>query len=137
VAQRAFDVVRILPRRSRGEVMTTAPITRALRKSTLIEYKILERDRWGKILKVQEGWRLTKHEDHVVVSHSAMNSVGNYEFTTAERTTDNYPAFIEWLGDVSSVLREAGLNVELARSEYRWGSLKQHKAKVITKVKVK
>jgi len=53
--------------------MTTTPITRALRKSTLIEYKILERTSKGKISKVQEGWQLTKHDDHVVVSHSAMN----------------------------------------------------------------
>ena len=115
---------------------TTAPITRALRKSSLLEYKILERTPHGKIVKVQEGWQLTKHDDHVVVSHSAMNWVGSYEFTHADRTSENYSAFIEWVGDLSSVLIDAGLQVELVRGERRFGRFNQTTAKVITKIKV-
>jgi hypothetical protein len=117
--------------------MTTAPITRALRKSPLLEYKILERTSKGKILKVQEGWQLTKHDDHVVVSHSAMNWTTNYEFTHSDRTSENYIAFMEWVGDLSSILIDAGMQVELVRGERRFGQFNQTTAKVITKIKVK
>jgi hypothetical protein len=116
--------------------MTTALITRALRKSDLVEYKILERDRYKKIISEQQGWCLDRRGDYAVIRHTDLNHVGEWQFTHAERTTDRFEEFTQWLADVTSIFAGAGLDFEVVMAEVRFGRLHQHTAQVVKEVRV-
>ena len=118
--------------------LTTAPVTRALRKSSLSEYKVLEKNRKGRPIKEQDGWKLEKHEDGIVVKHSVLNawSVVMPEYTHPERTTENYAEYIVWLDEVVDVLTSAGLTVEVVYGQHKFGRFNQHIAQFIKHLKV-
>ena len=118
--------------------LTTAPVTRALRKSSLPEYKVLEKNRKGRPVREQDGWQLEKHEDGIVVKHSVLNawSLVMPEFTHPERTTENYAEYIVWLDAVVDVLTSAGLTVEVVYGQHKFGRFNQHLAQFIKHLKV-
>lgn len=118
--------------------LTTAPVTRALRKSSLPEYRVLEKSIKGRPIKEQEGWTLEKHEDGIVVKHSLFNIFGAFqpEFTHPERTTKNYADYIVWLDEVVDVLTSAGLTVEVVYGQHKFGRFHQHLVRFIAHLKV-
>jgi hypothetical protein len=118
--------------------MNTSKVTRALRKSSLPEYKVLEKNRKGLPVREQDGWQLEKREDGIVVKHSVLNAwwLVMPEFTHPERTTENYAKYIVWLDEVVDVLTSAGLAVEVVYGQHKFGRFNQHLAQFIKHLKV-
>ena len=115
--------------------MSTAPVTRALRKSGLPERKVIGRTPTRKPI-TQQGWYLTKGDGCVVVAHSALNWETDREFTHAERTTPNYAEFMIWLESVKAALSDAGLTVEVEYGQRYFGLFSKSTATVVTNIKV-
>ena len=80
--------------------MNTASITRALRKSDLVEYKVLTRHTNNRVATYQDGWELRKFEDHVSVWHTGIDIF--------QRETH-----MKWAQQVVAVLTSAGLQAEI------------------------
>lgn len=116
--------------------MNTAALTRALRKSNLPEYIILEKDRYGKTVRVQNGWYIQRENDHATIHHNALNNGMNWEYTHTERTTSQYHEYMTWLNQITAIITEAGYQFELVTSTFRFGTFKQHEAPIIRQIKI-
>ncbi len=116
--------------------MNTAPITRALRKSDLAEYKVLKKNAYGKVLEAQRGWVLIKREGYAVIAHIDMNWSSKPEYSHAEHTTSNYAEFMQWVDAVQSYLIGAGFTVEIVKGERKVGTFKHITVDVIEEIRV-
>ena len=124
-------------------------ISRSLRKYDIAQYKVLE---WqnrkvgtqsssqpfflGRPIKEQHGWILTKENDCVVIHHSAMNHIGEREFSHTERTTSRFQEWCEWQDKVLTCLTGAGFVTEVITQEYRFGSLKQYTTTITKQIRI-
>lgn len=116
--------------------MNTAPITRALRKSDLPEYKVLERNLQKKIIKEQDGWIIDKHEGYATVRIMLFPTMWTDQYTHPEYTTQHYAELMEWVDSVATVLTNAGLSVEVVKVSRRAGRLNKHVVEVVKEIRV-
>lgn len=116
--------------------MNTASLTRALRKSELVEYRVLEKDRFGKSVRVQQGWYLHRHNDRVTIHHSKLNNGLNWEFDHDERKTAHYELFMLWVQKISEIVSTTGHKIKIIEGEYRFGRFNQHKATIIREIEI-
>ena len=116
--------------------MNTAPITRALRKSDLPEYKVLERNPQKKIIKEQNGWIIDKREGYAMVRQFDFPTLWSEQFTHPEYTTQHYTELMEWIDSVVAVLTNAGLTVEVVKVTRRDGPLRKWVVEVVKEIRV-
>ena len=116
--------------------MNTAPITRALRKSDLPEYKVLERNLQKKITKEQVGWLIVKHEGYATIGRFRDEIYWCNEYTHPEHTTQHYAELMEWIDLVVAVLTDAGLRVEVVKVTRRAGNLGKRVVEVVKEIRV-
>lgn len=116
--------------------MNTAPITRALRKSDLPEYKVLERNLQKKIIKEQDGWIIDKHEGYATVRLFAFPTLWTEQYTHPEHTSQHYTELMEWIDSVVAVLTNAGLSVEVVKVTRRAGHLNKWVVEVVKEIRV-
>ena len=114
----------------------TSAITRALRKSGLPEYKVLERDIYKKITKEQNGWILDKHDGYATVRLYKFPTLWGEQYTHPEHTTQHYAELMQWVGSVAGVLAAAGLNVEVVKVTRRAGHLNKWVVEVVKEIRV-
>jgi hypothetical protein len=116
--------------------LNTAPITRALRKSDLPEYKVLERNPQKKIIKEQNGWIIDKREGYAMVRQFDFPTLWSEQFTHPEYTTQHYTELMEWIDSVVAVLTNAGLTVEVVKVTRRDGPLRKWVVEVVKEIRV-
>ena len=116
--------------------LNTAPITRALRKSDLPEYKVLERDIYKKITKEQNGWVLDKHDGYVTVRLYDFPTLWGEQYTHPEYTTKHYTELMNWVNSVVAVLTNAGLSAEVVKVTRRAGHLNKWVVEVVKEIRV-
>lgn len=117
-------------------MVNTAPITRALRKSDLPEYKVLERNIYKKIIKEQNGWIIDKHEGYATIRHFDFPTLYGEQYTHPEHTTQHYAELQQWVDSVVAVLTNAGLNVEVVKVTRRAGHLNKWLVEVLKEIRV-
>jgi len=118
------------------KTLNTAPITRALRTSDLLEYKVLERDIYKKITKEQNGWILDKHDGYVTVRLYHFPTLWGEQFTHPEYTTKHYTELMNWVNSIVAVLTNAGLNAEVIKVTRRAGHLNKWVVEVVKEIRV-
>ena len=116
--------------------MNTAPITRALRKSDLPEYKVLERNLQKKIIKEQNGWIIDKREGYATVRLYGFPTLWGEQWTHPEYTTQHYAELMEWVDSVTTALTNAGLSVEVVKVTRRAGHLNKWVVEVVKEIRV-
>ena len=114
----------------------TGSVTRALRKSHLVEAAIVEKDRFGKAIARRDGWTMYRFDDHVRIMHSEYNDGMNRQFTSDMKTTDKYDEEQQWVNDMIVVLVRAGFHVEIVTKEVRFGRFQEGKATAVDYLKV-
>jgi hypothetical protein len=116
--------------------INTSAITRALRKSDLTEYKVLERTPQKKIIKEQNGWIIDKHEGYATVRQFSFPTLWGEQWTHPEYTTKHYAELMQWVDSVVAVLTNAGLSVEVVKDTRRAGHLNKWVVEVIKEIRV-
>lgn len=120
-----------------NSTVNTSAITRALRKSDLPEYKVLERNLQKKIVKEQVGWLIEKHEGYATIGRfrDDMPHWGEV-YTHPEYTSPHYAELMEWIDSVVAVLTDAGLRVEVVKVTRRAGRLHHRVVEVVKEIRV-
>lgn len=103
--------------------MNTSRITKALRQSDLPEYKVIERYPNRKARTRQQGWKIIKHDDHAVITHTGI-------MFQIEREAGQ-----QFANAVNAILTEAGLQVEVIMGATFHG-LKREEKLYVREIKV-